>query len=264
MCLSVLILAMMGCSVQVHPQSKPSHRAPTSAWKRLLEQATSGGGTDYDLIASRRDILDGYLVYIGEHGPEEDNMRYSQESKKIAFLINAYNAAVVAGVLENRPLDSVMDLSLGLFPSGGAGFFLGQTFRVDGEWVTLYHLEHQYLLGDYEEPLTHAGLNCASVGCPPLRYYTPGKSADTELATAMTDFLASDQGMRATGDGYVFTELLSWYADHFIDWSAADDLCDYLADYTDPDAAAWLLAREPCALSFFPYDWSLNHAPAEP
>ena len=255
---------MMGCSERVNPQSQPRHRVPASAWKSLVEQATSGGGTDYDLIASRRDILDGYLVYMGKHGPEEDDMRYSQESKKIAFLINAYNAAVVAGVLEHREVDSVMDLSLGLFPSGGAGFFLGQTFRIDGEWVTLYHLEHQYLLGDYEEPLIHAGLNCASVGCPPLRYYTPGKSVEAELAESMTDFLASDKGMRRTEDGdYVFTELLSWYADHFVDWSTADNLCTYLAEYTDESAAAWLRSQAPCALTFFSYDWSLNHAPAE-
>lgn len=254
----------MGCSERVQPRSQPTHRVPASAWKKLVEEATSGGGTDYDLIASRREVLDGYLKYMGEHGPEEDGMRYSQESKKIAFLINAYNAAVVAGVLEHPELASVMDLSLGLFPSGGAGFFLGQTFRIDGEWVPLYHLEHQYLLGDYEEPLIHAGLNCASVGCPPLRYYTPGKSVDAELAESMTDFLASDQGMRPVGDGYEFTELLSWYADHFVDWSDADSLCDYLAEYTDEAAAAWLRSQETCALTFFAYDWSLNHAPSAP
>lgn len=264
MYISVLILAMMGCSERVHPRSQPDHRAPASAWKRLVDRATSSGGTDYDLIASRREVLDGYLKYMGEHGPEEDGMRYSQESKKIAFLINAYNAAVVAGVLENREVASVMDVSLGLFPSGGAGFFVGQTFRVDGEWVTLYHLEHQYLLGDYEEPLIHAGLNCASVGCPPLRYYTPGKTVEAELAASMTDFLASDTGMRRAGDGYVFTELLSWYADHFVDWSSASDLCDYLADYTEEDASEWLRRQEPCDLTFFSYDWSVNHPPADP
>ena len=101
-------------------------------------------------------------------------MRYSQADRKIAFLINAYNASVIAGVLNNggRSLSSVLDVTAGTFPARGAGFFLGQTFQIDAEWLTLYHLEHQYLLGDFEEPLIHAGLNCASVGCPPLRYYT--------------------------------------------------------------------------------------------
>ena len=261
MCLPLLLLAIMGCSERVYPASDPGNRDPSGAWRRLLEEASSGAGTDYDLIASKREVLDGYLVWIGEHGPEEDRMRSSQENRKIAFLINAYNAAVVAGVLRHREMASVMDVSIGLFRSGGAGFFLGQEFRVDAEWVTLYHLEHQYLLGDYEEPLIHAGLNCASTGCPPLQHYT-SKTLEEQLEQSMRDFLASEQGMRPVGEGYEFTELLSWYADHFVDWSDAETLCDYLAKYTEDDAAAWLSEQEQCELTWFTYDWSLNHAPA--
>ncbi len=252
---------MMGCSERVHPEGPATHRAPASAWERLLGEATTDAGVDYDLIASRREILDGFLAWMGEHGPELDDMRSSQEDKKIAFLINAYNAAVIAGVLRHREAASVMDVSVGLFPAGGAGFFLGQTFRVDGEWVTLYHLEHQYLLGDYEEPLIHAGLSCASAGCPPPRYYS-SSGADEELAASMRDYLASDRGIRATADGYAVTELLDWYADQLVDWSDAEDLCAYIAAYTDGEVSAWFAARQPCALTFFPYDWSLNHAPA--
>ncbi|MFT5685065.1 MAG: hypothetical protein ACI8RZ_006011 [Myxococcota bacterium] len=263
MCLPLLMLVMMGCSERVYPESIPERRAPSSAWKRLVEQATTGAGTDYDLIASRRDILDSYLVWIGKNGPEENDMRGSQSGKKIAFLVNAYNAAVVAGVLRNREAASVMDVSAGLFPSGGAGFFLGQTFRIDAEWVTLYHLEHQYLLGAFEEPLIHAGLNCASTGCPPLRYYSASK-VDEELAESMRDFLASDQGIRPIEGGYEVTELMSWYEDQFIDWSDATDLCGYMADYTEGAVSEWLAEQEPCALTFFTYDWSVNHAPAAP
>ena len=263
MCLPLLILTMMGCSERVYPTADSNIRSPSSAWKRLLSESTSAAGTDYDKIAQKREILDAYLTWIGEHGPEEDNMSYKQDDRKIAFLINAYNASVIAGVLRNRDAASVMDVSTGLFPAGGAGFFLGQTFRIDAEWITLYHLEHQYLLGDYEEPLIHAGLNCASVGCPPLRYYTD-KGLDNELDVAMHDFLASEQGMRQTDDGYEFTELLSWYEDHFVDWSDATDLCDYLSRYTDEAPSAWLTERVgQCSLQWFSYDWSLNHA-AEP
>ena len=268
MCLTLLLLTMRGCSERVYPEPASEHRAPSSAWKRLVARATTGGGTDYDLIASRRGILDNYLQWMGEHGPELDDMRGSQSGKKIAFLINAYNAAVVAGVLKNREAASVLDVSAGMFPAGGAGFFLGQTFRADGEWVTLYHLEHQYLLSDFEEPLIHAGLNCASTGCPPLRYYTGSRKGQVEeqLAQSMEDFLSSDQGIRPVDGGYEVTELMSWYADHFVDWSDAADLCSYMADYTEGSVSVWLSQQQPCALTFFSYDWSINHdvASAEP
>ena len=265
MCLTVLLLTLMGCSERVYPHTNEPSAAAEEGWRRLLARATSGGGTDYDLIAEKRGVLDRFLVWMGEHGPNEDNMRYSQGDKKIAFLLNAYNAAVVAGVLRHRDVQSVMDVSIGLFPSGGAGFFLGQTFRIDAEWVTLYHLEHQYLLGDYEEPLIHAGLNCASAGCPPLRYYTSSR-VNEELQDAMRDYLASDQGMRKTETGYALTELFSWYEDHFVDWSHETSLCGYLAQYADEDASAWLTAQAEtgCQLTWFEYDWSLNQAPAAP
>ena len=50
MCLTVLLLSLMGCSERVYPQ--PTNRSSAAApegWRRLLERATSGGGTDYDL-----------------------------------------------------------------------------------------------------------------------------------------------------------------------------------------------------------------------
>lgn len=256
--LLIALPAVLGCAERVRTGGEPTVTAP-ARWAALLGEATASGRTDYDLIARRRVVLDNYMAYVGAHGPIEDNFPYSKEDKSIAFYANAYNAAVVLGVLENQPLDSVRDVRRGLFRFGKGGFFLGQTFYVDGQWMDLYTLEHQYLLGQFEDPYIHVMLNCASVGCPPLRYWTE-RRLDHQQEQALTAFLASEQGIREVDGDFAVTELFFWFTDHFESWSAADSVCQFLAPYAEAERRVWLEAEHEagCAPKTFSYDWRLN------
>ncbi|MFT4975130.1 MAG: hypothetical protein ACI8S6_001017 [Myxococcota bacterium] len=254
------LLLLSGCADKVRTGGEATARAPTR-WAALLGEATASGWTDYDLIARRRSVLDDYLAWTAEHGPISDNWSYSKEDRSIAFLANAYNAAVIAGVLAHQPLQSVKDVSVGVYRSPpGTGFFLGQQFKVDGQWVSLYTLEHQYLLGQFEDPFIHVMLNCASVGCPPPRYWNERK-LDHQVETALTAYLDSPQGIRQGDDGrFAVTELFSWFGDQLVDWSAATSTCEFLAPYAPAEARAWLESEHErgCAPETFAYDWSLN------
>ena len=263
-----LLLLLTGCADHLHPEDIELHGAAPRRWSQLLDVAvTEDGRVDYDLIATRRRALEAFLVYNAAHGPEQDRMRYAQEDRKIAFLANAYNAAVIYGVLENWPLDSVRDVDNGIYRfTPGAGFFLGQKFRIDGEWVDLYYLEHQYLLGQFEDPFIHVMLNCASVGCPPLRYWER-EDLDEQQEAALRAYLASPQGMRRDDQGWAITELFVWFEDQFVDWSDAEDLCGFLAPYAPSgDARAWLEQQQGACdhPRTFPYDWSLNAFALDP
>lgn len=242
----------------VAPAPAPEEN-PNTRWARLLRQAATPEGTDYDLIARNREALDNVIAWMAVHGPESDQIRSSQEERKIAMMANFYNAAVIHAVLERRPIDSVQDVQIGVYRyPPNTGFFLGQTFRVDGEWVSLYYLEHQYLLGMYEEPGIHMMLNCASQGCPPLRYWT-GNNLKRQTDAHLTDFLMSERGMRKDEQGWALTEFFRWYGDQYVDWSQATDLCAYLADAVEGERKDWLTEQiGDCQPRTFPYDWSLN------
>ena len=246
---------------------KPPPEDPRPAWKEVLASAVGPRGVHYDYIEERMDILQDYLSWVGVHGPNMDSMRESAEDRRIAFMANAYNAAVIYSVLRNPGIESVQEIGSDRFLwnlKPGAGFFLGQEFLIDGSWQTLFMLEQQDIIGRYQEPLVHVTLNCASKGCPPVRYWE-GKRLTANMKRAMRKWLLSDHGMRWVDDGYAVNEIFFWYEEEFIDWSKADTLCDYLAEYTAGDRKVWLEEHsEDCPLGMLPYDWSLNAAPTAP
>jgi hypothetical protein len=265
-----MLLLYFSCQSQIAPpiEEPPVEENPTEDWENVLMKSIHKNedgsvGVDYAFIEKNHDTLDKYIDWIGKHGPFSDKMRIRDSKRKLAFLLNAYNASVIYSVLDNNLHSSdkgVLDVSAGMFPKGGSGFFLGQQFFIDGEWVSLFVLEQQYILGNFQDPLLHAGMNCASKGCPPLTFWKE-KTVKTKLKTHFKTFLNSSFGMQKIDDQWQVSELFEWYEKDFVQWSNASNLCEYLHEYTaDEDAKTYLKtqATQNCELQFFAYDWSLN------
>ena len=253
-----MVLLGAACAENVDVSAPPKRTSPTLSWKALLGRAAGPDGVDYDRIAEKHDVLLRFLSWCGDHGPDSDDMRESAEDRRIAFLVNAYNAAVIEGVLRNRPLSSVHDVRIGIYPSGGAGFFWGQRFRVDQEWVDLYHLEHEYIVARYQEPLVHVMLNCGAQSCPPVQWWDNDHLQD-DMEAALRTWLQTGGAMVPDGDGWAVNEIFWWYRDDFLDWSDATSLCDWLAPYTSGSRHDWLTRHQSdCPLGRIPYDRSLD------
>ena len=260
--ITVGMIFLISCQTRFHPPQAPIDSDPSAAWEEVIELVSSENGVDYVLLNEHKDILDLYISWIAEHGPREDRMSIRQGKKRLAFFINAYNASVLYALLEQPDLESVQDLSQGVFPSGGAGFFLGQEFKIDGEWVSLFFLEQQYILGNFQDPVIHAALNCGSKGCPQLRYFKE-KGLDDQMEDALKAFLNSDVGSQApenADEPWRVSEIFFWYEKDFTEWSLSENLCEYLRPYAKGELSYWLegQAGQPCLLRSFPYDWSLN------
>lgn len=254
----VALLLLGGCSERVDVPPRHHIRDPKTAWAEVLKASLHGDRVDYDYIAENRDALDAYLNWASMTGPVASKWKESKEDLALAYQLNTYNAAVIHGVLENRPIDSVQDVDVGLLRVPGSGFFVGLRFKLDGEWTSLMTYEQQGTLARYQDPLLHAGLNCASVGCPPLGWYKD-RGVNAQLKRAMKGYLASDQGLRQAEDGWQATELFSWYESDFLYWGRADTLCEWMVDYTSDPAKSWMQKHaKDCPLEYFEYDWSLN------
>lgn len=263
-CLLSVGLLMSACAERQHPQEAgaPGSGNVQQSWARLLTRAVGeDGSVNYTALQRRRAVLDRYMTWLAAHGPISDNYSYSQEDKSIAYWANAYNASVLFAVIDNEPFESVLDVKTGLYRlPQGAGFFMGQRFLLDGQWMSLYTLEHQYLLGQYEDPFIHVMLNCASKGCPPPQYWT-ADDLDGQVEQALRDFLASSRGLQQDDAGsWALSELFVWYEDQFVDWSTADSLCEFLAPYAPEEGRIWLEEEHDagCTPQTFAYDWSLN------
>ena len=148
-------------------------------FNRCLQAVVNANGlVDYNMLrqATQRQELDRYIHTIAYL----NHARYEQWSSKrqLCFWINAYNALTLQIVRDHYPV------ARSLF--GHMQNLLGQnipqhsirnlpfvwektTFLVMKQSTTLDQIEHQILRQQFKEPRIHMAINCASIGCPPLR-----------------------------------------------------------------------------------------------
>jgi hypothetical protein len=219
-------------------------------WGRVLEAAVDApaGLVDYDHVPQAD--LDAALATYGAV-----DLGRLPAAEQEALLINAYNAFTLQLIVEqpDRP-GSIQDLR---DPWGERRWTLG------GHTVSLDDIEHGLLRPLYKDPRLHFALNCASVGCPPLRA-TPfeAETLAAQLDAAARETLAQPAWLRADGRTLYVTKLLDWYGRDFTadGWSpTAESKAAWLATYGPHDVKAAVEAEhgDP-RIVYIDYDWSLN------
>lgn len=226
---------------------------PTHAHlQKVLDTRLVGGRVDYAALHAAPAELDAYLAEVAS-AP----VASLSAAERKALWLNAYNALTIDLVADNYPLASIRDLD-------GGKVWDTRRFTVGGTPMTLNALEAGLrALGD---PRVHAGLNCASIGCPPLssKVYTAA-AVEAQLDTAARAWAAT-----ATLSGGVLSvsSIFDWYGDDFLArfGSATFDVpgldgkaeaaANFLAAYA-PDKAAALRAGG-YSVTWQAYDWRVN------
>ncbi len=182
----------------------------------------------------------------------------------IAFWLNAYNFFMIAQVLEERPggklIDSVWDYDGRVNPFR-ANIFEREQFNIGGENYSLDGMEKGILLGDtykekgWKEARVHFSVNCASVGCPPLRadIFTP-HNIDEVMTENTRRAFNTERHLRVDGDTLHLTSLFDWYENHFVNEEGS--IHEFIKAYADEDVADKVVATR--HIRFIDYDWSLN------
>ena len=224
----------------------------TDAWDRVLTAHAVDGGVRYAALARDRDDLDRFLASVAR-----TRAASLPEAERLAFLVNAYNAIVVAEVLERYPgLESVRDVG---------GFFDETEHTVGGERKTLDEVE---AAAREIDPRVHFAVVCASTSCPDLRGEAyRGARIDRQLREATESFLADrSKGLRydPKANELHASSIFKWYAGDFTGGSrvvaffARGGVRDWIAEHVgDPALARTIRDRQP-GVSYMDYDWSLN------
>lgn len=248
------LLSMLLLSASAYAQDRvDTVEGAYGDWASLLERYVADGRVDY-------------ARWKGEDPAEWSRFREWLESarpqswstlERRAFWINAYNARVVAGVLDRYPIDSVRDV--GLLGGRIRGFFSRREHPVAGRDHTLDEIEKEILLEPpLFDPRIHWALTCASLGCPSLRPEPyRAEKLDMQLDFQARTFLNGPSGHRLVRDRKVLlvTRILDWYEDDFR--RAAGSPREYAAHYLTGTAAE--AARDPdWEVGWLDYDWSLN------
>jgi hypothetical protein len=215
--------------------------AATSA--RAAQYVDDAGRVAYRSLAGRdRARLDGYLRALALERPGT-----WPRNEQIAFWLNAYNAAIVKGVLDGNTAEGLL---------ARYRFFSRFTLPVGAEMMTPDRLERR--ARSFGEPRVHFALVCASSSCPRLRRRawrgeTLEPDLDEEAARFVRDPLRNE--LLVGAPEIRLSMIFDWYRD---DFGRTDDAVRaWVARYVDEPERRWLERDRP-PVGHLEYDWTLN------
>jgi hypothetical protein len=227
---------------------------------------------DYDAIRASdeaRHTLGQYLAVLASVDPS----KLASPDERLAYWINAYNAAVIHGVVNKymgnknyRVTDDGMFFDDPLYTFGGVeamntnhieqGVLRGEwghaSLPRSGKLLEQLQTWHKELWGSGKiDPRFHAAVNCAALSCPNLLAVAPyaydAATLDQQLDDAVKQWL--DNPDKGAGPGGI-SKLFDWYRS------------DFEASHGSVDAFITAFRTEGLkgvnTSNFLTYDWTLN------
>ncbi|XLS28710.1 DUF547 domain-containing protein [Flavobacteriaceae bacterium M23B6Z8] len=198
-------------------------------------------------------VKDGEVAYAAIHkAPEALNellgiaaaikISKSEAAAYRAFWINAYNLAVIKGVIDNYPLRSPLDVK---------GFFDKNTYTLSGKNITLNSIENEMLRANFNDARIHFVLVCGAEGCPPIinKAYTPD-NLESLLTSQTTKALNNPEFIKVTSKKVSLSEIFKWYREDFgkTDKEVLRFVNRFRKDTINSDLK----------ITHYPYNWKLN------
>jgi hypothetical protein len=216
--------------------------------KVLLQAASDGWTVDYAQVRGSSEFRE-YLATLASADPDS-----LARDEQLAFWINAYNANAMAVVAEHD-VASILAIR---------GAFTDLRVDVGRSRMTLDEIEHAKARR-FGEPGVHFALNCASVGCPPLRAYS-AEAIEQEMDENARRYLEDElRGARADGDRLRLAMVFRWFAGDFAPTGRMPSLLGSVLGTLRPGrvlpaARPYLPAslRRLSKVGFIEWDWTLN------
>ncbi len=255
--LRVMVLAgalalLSACATVVRPPSvgvEPDY-AIAESWARVLTRHVDTlGRVDFAGLARDRSDLDRFVKWVYETGPNNQPQIFASRAAVLAYHLNAYNALAMYNVIE-----AGMPAALASF-GARYDFFYRRKLQVGGEEISLYDYENKVIRPLGEERI-HFALNCMAVSCPRLpREPFSAANLEQQLARETRAFFSEarhfsvDDAARSVR----LSEILNFYPEDFL--ARAPSLAQYAA------RQAGRVVPDDYAISFTPYDWTINRQP---
>ncbi|WP_025742411.1 DUF547 domain-containing protein [Aquimarina pacifica] len=203
----------------------------------FLKKYVFKGKVDYKAVKHDISLLEEVLDIASK-------VRVSKAQPKTykSFYINAYNLAVIKGVVDNYPIKSPLDVK---------GFFDTTQYNLAGKKTTLNDLENIILRKQFPaEARFHFVLVCAGLGCPPIinEAYKPN-SLETQLQRQTVKALNNPYFIKVTQKKVQLSKIFEWYKVDFVKNGSEIDFINKFRKEKLPFDAI---------VSYYAYDWRLN------
>ena len=197
----------------------------------------SDGKVDYQALHANPEKLNLLLEKV-----KSVSVSTSEVNSYKAFWINAYNLAVIKGIVDNYPISSPLDKD---------GFFDTVKYNLGGISITLNDIENKMLRAKFNEPRFHFVLVCGAKGCPPLisKAYRPD-TLETSLQTQTIKALNNSSFIKVTANSVELSEIFKWYKTDFV--ANGNSEIDFLNAYRKQKISSDV------KVTYYSYDWRLN------
>jgi hypothetical protein len=215
----------------------------------LLQLYVSGTSFDYDRMWRNEEDLERLSDYIDTL----ENITPSDlpEKEALAYWINLYNAATLESVFKHYPIESIKDIGGFLKKSP----WNRKVVKVAGRELALNEIENDIIRKQFNDARIHLALNCASIGCPPLRNRAYlGDKLDEQLDEACNFALNDERWVKITDQEIRVSKIFDWYKDDFKAY--AGSVREFIAKYRETDREA--IMDDNRQLEYMDYNWDLN------
>ncbi len=224
----------------------------------LLQKYVKDGHVQYSALC-KDSTLAAYTMQLAQTNPAS----ISDPREELAFWINAYNAFTLKVICDHYPVKSINELHTG-------GLIIGTVikgtiwdkkfFKINGEEMSLNHIEHEIVRKKFHDPRAHFALVCASTSCPPLRSEAyEGSKLDQQLDDQARIFFADKNRNFFEPDRKTahLSKILDWYSKDF--GASKPEILLFVARFLPDDLAA-AIKNNPAdwKIAYTDYDWELN------
>jgi len=211
-------------------------------WDEILSKNVSNKGkVNYQGILAEKEQFNEYLKLISKTKPASN----STKEEIMSYWINVYNAYTVKLIIENYPLNSIMDLKF-----EGKSAWDYDFITINGQTMTLNYIEHEILRKTYKDPRIHFAVNCASVSCPRLLNHAfTAQNLLENLEKLTGDHINNSNFNKLAANKIEISELFNWYK---ADFEQNESVIGFLNKYSK------VKITESAEISYLPYNWNLN------
>jgi len=207
---------------------------------------------DYDAIAKDPNFSD-YLTQLEEADPTK-----LYPAEQLAFWINAYNALCINIIIQYETEKSVKIQSITNLTNKDNAVWNQVAGKVAGADISLNTIEHERLRKEWDEPLVHACIVCASASCPNLR---PEAFVAARLQEQMEEQMKNwiknpTKGAKLLDDGKVqLSRIFLWFRD---DFGSHEGIANFLLKYWQEEDVKEKLKKQKFSHRYFTYSWKIN------
>jgi hypothetical protein len=209
----------------------------STEFAKLLELASCESGVNYQILRSSETLSKVEKEFLAT---SKDELNSMSEPEQIAWYSNLYNFYTIKLIVDNYPTKSIRDLK---------SPWDSKIVPLWGKQVSLNHIEHEILRKKFNEPRIHFALNCASIGCPPLRA-TPfsGAGLESQLDEQALSFLSDKNRNSFDGKTLSVSQIFQWYG---------GDFKKNYGSYEEYIKSVLKISGK-VKVKFLKYDWNLN------